>query len=44
MRDFSSKSWFVLALVLCFTAAAPVHAQISVDLAKKCAYDQGASH
>ena len=36
MRDFSSKSWFVLALVLGFTAAAPVHAQISVDLAKKC--------
>jgi hypothetical protein len=36
MRDFSSKSWFVLALVLGFMAAAPVHAQISVDLAKKC--------
>ena len=36
MRAFSSKSWFVLALVLGFTTAAPVHGQISVELAKKC--------
>jgi hypothetical protein len=36
MKDFSRNIWFVLALVLGFTAAAPVHAQISVELAKKC--------
>ena len=36
MKDFSRNIWFVLALVLGFTAAAPVNAQISVELAKKC--------
>lgn len=36
MSDSPRIVWFALALTLGFVAATPLHAQISVELAKKC--------